>query len=178
MDTAVRKTCKGCGDTKTLDLFAKEIRNKDGRSGKCYDCSNLYYRERGNLPDVKRQKEDYRKNNKSRSAAYNKEYYSKNRDSIIESVCLWQSENKDKTRLYKSKNKAARKGNVISLTPEQESAISDFYWLAKDLEAITGEPYHVDHIIPLQGKNVCGLHVIWNLQYLTPEENLRKGNKV
>lgn len=40
----------------------------------------------------------------------------------------------------------------------------------------TGIPHEVDHIIPLKGRNICGLHVPWNLRVVTGEQNKRKRN--
>jgi 5-methylcytosine-specific restriction endonuclease McrA len=64
-----------------------------------------------------------------------------------------------------------------TLSKKHKEEIKNFYWLAKDLELISGQKYHVDHIIPLQGDNVCGLHVPWNLQVLPADINLSKGNR-
>lgn len=57
------------------------------------------------------------------------------------------------------------------LTKEHWEAINEVY-----LNRPLG--YHVDHEIPIQGKNVCGLHVPWNLQHLPAKENILKGNKL
>ena len=64
---------------------------------------------------------------------------------------------------------------------EVELALATPKWV--DIEAIANiyanrpEGYHVDHIIPLKGKEVSGLHVPWNLQYLPAKVNMAKRNK-
>ena len=57
------------------------------------------------------------------------------------------------------------------LTDEDKRQMTELYRKARELGM------HVDHIIPLQGKKVSGLHVPSNLQLLTPTENQRKRDK-
>lgn len=58
-----------------------------------------------------------------------------------------------------------------------QGAIAAFYEIAKRVTRCTGIRFEVDHIIPLQGKNVCGLHVPTNLRVIPKFQNGSKGNR-
>jgi 5-methylcytosine-specific restriction endonuclease McrA len=64
------------------------------------------------------------------------------------------------------------------LTKEQKAQIRQTYLDALTTSKVTKVHYVVDHIIPIRGESVCGLHVPWNLQIMTQEENLKKSNKL
>lgn len=79
--------------------------------------------------------------------------------------------------IYIEKDAARRAKKLQATTSWGQERVLDFYQKAKELEAANpGVKYHVDHIVPLVGKNVCGLHNHFNLQILTETENKRKGN--
>jgi len=64
------------------------------------------------------------------------------------------------------------------LSRRQKSEIRQLYQIAITMTQTTGEQYVVDHIVPLRGEFVCGLHVPWNLRVITQGENLKKSNKL
>jgi 5-methylcytosine-specific restriction endonuclease McrA len=63
------------------------------------------------------------------------------------------------------------------LTQEHIDEMVGFYAQAKKLTRETGVNHEVDHIYPLQGKDCSGLHVPWNLQVLTKQQNTTKNNR-
>jgi len=102
----------------------------------------------------------YRLKNKEKVAAYNKEYRKNNTASIY-------------TRNRIRKNKM----HQLQTPPwADKSAIEVIYAQARRRSNIEGIQYHVDHIIPLNGDIVSGLHVEYNLQLLSSRDNVAKKN--
>jgi len=108
-----------------------------------------------------------------------------------ESVDKWRNNNIDQhnitNREWNKNNKpvkaalqAKRKSAILQRTPAWDlhaHLIIAKYQLAAMFTQASGKPHHVDHIIPLQGKKVSGLHVFSNLRVIPGSDNVKKSNK-
>jgi hypothetical protein len=122
---------------------------------------------------------DYYKKYKESNRLRSKKYFEQNKDTIKLKISAYKKANRAKFNFINSRRRAAQ----LQATPKwlsefDLSYIKSIYIQAKQLEKLDGIKRHVDHIIPLKGKTVTGLHVPWNLQILTAEENVKKNNKV
>jgi hypothetical protein len=167
--------CCRCKIEKELIEFVKSSRNKNGYSYRCKSCHKALfkdeqiakkrqYRKNYVVSADKRKLATEKYNEKLRLSGKRKEY---NRQ--------WKINNADKVRAS-TRNRQAKIANAFPQWANSKE-IAKFYTLAKAIEKYTGEKYHVDHIVPLRGKYVSGLHVPENLCILPASENLRKSNK-
>lgn len=157
------KHCNNCKGISSIENYGILARNWNKLADYCYNCNKI------------KSKEHY---STDLSKTTIKNYKIVNRIKINKWACDFRHKHPD----IENANKAKRRAHKIQATPkwltkEQFKQILVFYTNAKQLEKDTKIKYHVDHIVPLQGKNVCGLHVPWNLQLLTETENLQKSNK-
>jgi hypothetical protein len=117
----------------------------------------------------------YRAANRDALRAYNVAYRASNLKTSRASSRKWAAENPDKVRARDAKRFAADIRRLPVWADLKQ--IEKFYADAQSRIISTGEPHQVDHVIPLQGELVSGLHVHTNLQVLSKADNLRKGNR-
>ena len=137
---------------------------------------------------------------KEEKKRYDQQYYLKNKGKRIAQTKAYYADNKEKMQAYYKETRSTKEVKAKKAAYDKEYGkdnrgkknASNAKRHAAKLQRTVGwsdelvismiyadcpEGHHVDHIIPLQGEKVSGLHVAWNLQYLTAEENLAKGNK-
>ena len=123
-------------------------------------------------------KKAYSEKNKEKEATRLKEYTENNREKVRLAKQKWRKANQAHQNALLAKYRATKlKATPIWLSDEQHTDIKELYLMAKDLEKIFPWKQEIDHIIPLQGNKVCGLHVPWNLQILSSQANRKKGNQ-
>lgn len=103
--------------------------------------------------------------------------YEANAEAVRARVKLWARNNPDRVRVNALANTNRRRARKMNATPAWANfdMIKAFYMARDVLQRDTGCKFHVDHVVPLAGKNVCGLHVHHNLAVIPAEDNWSKG---
>lgn len=204
--TMAGKQCYRCKSVKPINEFGKRISSKDGRKGVCYVCErkDTSDRRKKNLGRYKGYQDKYKAKNADRIETLHHEYVEKNKEKIRKKLKIWHEQNREKSNEYKrlwAKNNREKvlnaKRKYHSENKEKAMAdrakrrvskiqanmlwgnkffIEEIYSLARLRTKIFGFIWEVDHVIPLQGKNVCGLHVEHNLNVIPKIINRKKGN--
>ena len=186
------KLCKTCGITKPPTEFHIRSGRPGGLTPACKLCKAIKaagYRER-NRDAVQARSRNWHEGNKERSTANTKAWQSNNaaahvatraayRAANAEAMShgwkVWAANNKHLIRA----NRAKRRASIKSAIPPwaDKKAIREIYAEAVRKSEATGIEHHVDHIVPLQHSDVCGLHVHFNLRVIPKRENQKKYNK-
>ena len=159
------KKCRCCSNEKSISLFVKNKAFSSGIDSICLEC---------NRSKVK----DWRTAGHRDTKAEYFRYASKHREAINTYATQYRSNNPTKVKIILAKNRAKRSLRNANWDIELTDFLTEE---AHELRLLrnntTNLIWHVDHIIPLNGKNVSGLHVWNNIQVIPAITNLRKSNR-
>ena len=154
--------------------------NRRAKTGECLECRKLFlFKWRKKNPQkVKNHNQIQYTNHAEKLRERSRKYAQENAEYVRKRSREYQKNN---LHIY-AKSKAKRKAATLQRTPSWLTEddlwmIGEAYELAALRTKMFGFVWHVDHKIPLQGKNVSGLHVPSNLQVIPASENIRKSNR-
>ena len=163
--------CKKCSLDKPLEMFKKNKICKSGYEGTCKACTQQRQKEweHRNYEQHRNNQLRWRSENLESYKATKNAWYLRNKELVCDQAKQFAKDNPGWKRSATAKRRAQK---LRAIPPWADlKKIRELYKEAKRLGMV------VDHIIPLQGQLVCGLHVETNLQLLTASENSQKHNK-
>lgn len=178
------KTCSKCKCQKDIELFNKNRSTPDGREHYCKPCrKNAYAIWRSNNRDIAVEAtRKWRENNpeaakaSARASDKKRAKQPERKIHLDKAIKAWRKKNIDSVNGYTAKRRATTKKAFASWA--NQDRIKEIYTLAATWNEIWPEDkVHVDHIVPLAGVTVCGLHVENNLQVIRASDNFRKSNR-
>lgn len=165
------KKCSTCAVSKPLTEFFRDKTRPDGYKYGCKECRDKYHQRwrAENRDRLVAQSAAYRAENRDKMNSLSRSWARRNRERVSAHNIAWRERNRAHHNAYK----AARRADRSAATPAwaDQAVIKDFYMEA-DYFGL-----EVDHIVPLRSPLVCGLHCEANMQLLTGEQNLKKGNR-
>jgi hypothetical protein len=192
------KLCCKCKTTKPYSNFYANKASKDGFNTFCKDChkADNVARKKVNRQklEFKQQENEYKKLYRSQNANQHKEYMKKWHQQHTVEQRLYREQYRKENPQYFKDYVIANKHRINARTRKRQAAkiqrtpawlTEDDHWMIEEAYALAalrtelfGFSWHVDHILPLQGKTVSGLHVPLNLQVISAQQNYRKSNRV